>query len=75
MIESVKTLHFHCECGVRADVEVIRTNDELGDDYIQWGKRALYYCREHIPDDVREFWGSATYDFEKNSASIVGAQL
>lgn len=59
MIQNVRFLDAGCViCAARASVEVERSNDELPDTYVQHGTRMLYYCDEHVPEDVREFWSS-----------------
>jgi hypothetical protein len=59
MITGVRKLDNYCTCGKLAVVEVTRTNDELPQNYIQWGTRTVYHCARHIPKDVKRFWNSA----------------
>ena len=63
MITSVQKINHKCEdCGKPAMVIVTRTNDELPPKYFQHGKRQIYYCKYHIPQDVKNFWNNLNSD-------------
>ena len=69
MIVGIRLLREQCcKCEERADYEVERTNDELkgktkdGIPYYTEGTRGLYYCANHVPQDVRDYWNDQIPD-------------
>jgi len=66
MITEVSKLDFKCKkCNKRADFSVTRTNDDLPEGYCKSGKREEYFCRKHLPKDVKEYWNSEIPDLPK----------
>lgn len=58
MIKAIRRLDFTCiSCGEPAQVEVVRTNDELDPQhYVTAGERCLTYCWSCAPQDIHDLW-------------------
>lgn len=63
MITSIQKLQYKCkECGCSADFRVVRTNDDLSEEYLRDGVRTETYCRKHLPQEAIKLWNFNAYD-------------
>lgn len=57
MIMNITNINRVCEvCLKKADFAVERTNDDLPEEYSQYGVRREYFCEEHLPVDAKKIW-------------------
>ena len=57
MITQIQSLQGKCSiCGIRADFQITKTNDDLPKGYCRDGVRAVYYCKACMPQECKDAW-------------------